>query len=207
MRSRTIDESLLRHEVADLCRLGFLMITFVVLFLAAFTRLVPHSMHGIGLNFTAVGGGLLFFGARRARWQAGVAAAVMALTDVYLTCFVYGLPLHVSDYWITWAWYAGGCLMGAGLLRRITPLRVGLSVLCSATSFFVLSNFAVWLGSGMYPHHVAGFVDCYVAALPFYANDLASTGLTAGVLFGLPVVARHVVAACREASGQQEPLL
>jgi hypothetical protein len=61
------------------------------------------------------------------------------------------------------------------------------AVLVSATSFFVLSNFVVWL-SAMYAHTATGLVACYVAALPFYRNDLISTALVAGMLFGLPAL-------------------
>ncbi len=173
------------------------MSAFFVLILAALSRLLPSIFHGIGLNITAVGGGLLFFGSRRPRWQAAVGAGVMALTDVYLTRVVYGLPFHASEYAVTWAWYVGVCLIGAGVLRRLSALRVVVAVLGSATSFFVISNFVVWLRSGMYAHSAAGIGSCYEAALPFYANDLVSTGLTAGVLFGLPVLAGRMVKALR----------
>ena len=94
------------------------MLAILVLLLAALSRLLPHSMHAVGLNFTAVGAGLLFFGSRRPRWQAVLAAAVMALTDIYLTKAVYGLPFHASAYVMTWAWYAAVCLIGSSLLLR-----------------------------------------------------------------------------------------
>ena len=45
------------------------MIAYIVLVLAALSRLIPHALHGTGMNFTAVGAGLLFFGSRRPRWQ------------------------------------------------------------------------------------------------------------------------------------------
>ena len=183
------------------------MFAFIVLLLAAVSRLLPHALHGVGLNFTAVGGGLLFFGARRPRWQAAIAVAVMAVTDVYLTSSVYGVPFHTQAYLVTWAWYAGVCLLASGLLRQSTAARVALAVFCSATSFFALSNFVVWLGSGLYAHTPAGFTTCYVAALPFYANDLVSTGLTATVLFALPVLAAHFAAAWHHAKDRQQPLL
>jgi hypothetical protein len=61
-------------------------------------------------------------------------------------------------------------------------------VLTSATSFFVLSNFVVWMGT-MYSHSIQGLAMCYVNALPFYRNDLVSTGLVAGVVFGVPALA------------------
>ena len=136
------------------------MLAFAILLLAALSRLLPHAFHAVGVNFTAVGAGLLFFGARRPRWQAALAAAVMALTDVYLTTVDYGLHFQVSHYLITWAWYAAVCLLGSSLLRKVTPLRVLAGVLASSTSFFLLSNFAVWAGSGMYPHTSAGLVSC-----------------------------------------------
>lgn len=182
------------------------MLSYLVLLLAALSRFVPHALHGIGLNFTAVGGGLLFFGARRSRWAALAGGAVMALTDVYLTRVVYGYPFHLSAYAVTWAWYVGVCLLGSAMLRRVNAGRVGLAVLCSATSFFLLSNFMVWLSGGIYGHSFSGLAGCYLAALPFYANDLVSTGLTAAVLFGLPVLAREIVANWREMGQHKQPL-
>ena len=182
------------------------MVAFVVLFLAALSRFFPHALHGVGLNFTAVGGGLLFFGARRPRWQAAFAAGVMALTDVYLTIVVYDYPFHVHDYLITWVWYAGVCLLASSVLQRVSVPRVITAVFCSATSFFLLSNFAVWMDSSRYTHDVAGLGTCYVAAVPFYANDLVSTGLTVAVLFALPHLATRLVALWREAVEQQQPL-
>lgn len=179
---------------------------YLVLLLAALSRLLPHSLGGIGLNFTAVGGGLLFFGARRSRSEAVVGGVVMALTDVYLTYFVYGYPFHLRDYAVTWAWYVGVCLLGGALLRRASVPRAAVAVFCGATSFFLLSNFVVWAGSGMYPHSLAGLAACYGLAVPFYANDLVSTALTTAVLFGLPVVAKQIVAGWRQALEPRQPL-
>ena len=178
------------------------MSAYLVLLLAVLSRVLPHAFHATGVNFTAVGAGLLFFGSRRSRWHALAAMAVMALTDVYLTVFAYNYPFHLCADLVTWAWYAAVCLIGHGLLsHRRSMLRVGAAVLASSTSFFVLSNLAVWAGGGMYAHTAAGLGACYVAAIPFFANDLMSTTLTASVLFGLPVLARMIVSSLREARG------
>jgi len=164
------------------------MIAYLVLLLAVLSRVVPHSW-----NVTAVGGSLLYFGARRSRWQAVIAMLVLAATDFYLTHFVYSYPFHVNAYLITWAWYAGVCLLGHALLsRNASFLRTGAAVFTSATSFFLISNFVVWMGSTLYPHSVAGLAACYTVALPFYGNDLVSTALVAGMLFGVPVLARKL---------------
>jgi hypothetical protein len=178
------------------------MIAYIVLILAALSRLVPHALHGTGMNFTAVGAGLLFFGSRRSRWQAGAAVAILAATDFYLTRFVYGYPFEARGYLVTWAWYAAVCLLASGLLRKATVLRVAAGVVASATSFFLLSNFVVWFGSGMYPHSASGLTACYAAALPFYANDLISTGVLSAALFGLPVLAAKLSEAMHGHSNQ-----
>ena len=177
-----------------------IMLAILVLVLAALSRLLPHLFHNMAFNFTAVGAGLLFFGSRRPRWQTVLAVAVMALMDVFLTTKVYGYAFHVSAYLATWVWYGAVCLLGSTLLRKVTAVRVVAGVLASATSFFLLSNFMVWMGSGslaLYPHTASGLAACYASALPFYGNDLLSTGVFAAAFFGLPVLAARLVETLR----------
>jgi hypothetical protein len=164
------------------------MIAYLVLLLAIVSRVIPHSW-----NITAVGGSLLYFGAKRPRWQTIIAVLALAATDFYLTRFAYSYPFHVRGYLVTWAWYAGVCLLGHGLLsKKVTFLRAGAAVFTSATSFFLISNFAVWIGSTLYAHTFAGLTECYTIALPFYGNDLVSTAFVVGALFGLPALARKL---------------
>ena len=170
------------------------MAAYLVLLVAVLSRLLPHAFHTTSVGFTAVGGGLLFFGARRSRWQTVFAVLALMATDYYLTVFAYGYAFHASHYLVTWAWYAAVCLMGRQLLAgKPSALKVGGAVLASSTSFFILSNFALWAGGTLYPHTVAGLSACYIAAIPFYANDAMSTAITAGVLFGLPALAASIV--------------
>lgn len=169
------------------------MLAYAVLLLAALSRFFPFMMHQhVGLNLTAVGAGLLFFGSQRSRYEAAAAAAIMGFSDFLLTKYVYGFPFAPQHYLVTWAWYAAVVLLASQLLRKVTPLRVAAGVVASATGFFVLSNFAVWVGSRFYPHTLAGLGECYALALPFYRNDLVSTGLFAAVLFALPVLAARL---------------
>jgi hypothetical protein len=50
--------------------------------------------------------------------------------------------------------------------------------------FFVVTNFAVWALSGMYPLTAAGLAACYVAALPFLPQTVIGDLFWAAVLFG-----------------------
>jgi hypothetical protein len=142
-----------------------------------------------------------------ARKTARVVIAVLALmaTDYYLTVYAYQYPFHIRGYLVTWAWYALVCLLGSTLLAKTTVLRVGAGVLASATSFFVLSNFMVWAVGRLYPHTLAALGTCYIAAIPFYRNDLVSTGLVAGALFGLPVLAAKIVETMHAAHDNNMP--
>ena len=183
------------------------MVAYLVLFFAALSRILPHFFHSAGLNFTAVGGGLLYFGARRSRWQTIFAVMALMATDYYLTVYAYNYPFHISSYLVTWAWYAAVCLVGHQMLsQRSTGLRVVGAVAASTTSFFILSNFVVWAGSTMYPHSAAGLAVCYVAAIPFFANDVMSTAITAGALFGLPVLVKSIVTDIHASQNNALPL-
>ena len=190
------------------------MLAYIVLLLAVFSRFLPHLFHATAWNFTAIGGGLLFFGSRmRAsdsspNWLPAArlvsAVAVLAATDYYLTVFVYQYPFRASGYVVTWLWYAAICLLGMGLLQKPTILRVGAGALASSTSFFLISNFMVWAGGTMYPRSLAGLGACYTAGIPFYRNDVVSTAITAGALFGLPVLAAKIVESLN--ATQDQPL-
>jgi hypothetical protein len=128
-------------------------------------------------------------------------------TDYYLTVFAYQYPFHVLDYLVTWAWYAIVCLLGMGILHKPTILRVIAGILATSTSFFVLTDFAFWASSWhMYPRTLAGLEACYIAAIPFYRNDLVSTAITAGALFGLPALATRIAETLHTASGDNLPL-
>jgi len=167
------------------------MSAYLLIILAVLSRVVPHPDW---LNFTAVGGSLLFFGARRPLSQAAIPVALLAATDYYLTVFAYNYPFHVSAYLITWAWYAAVIILGRVLLaKHVSALRVGSGVLIAPTSFFLITNFAAWLAMPtVYPRTLAGLGMSYEAGLPFYRNDLISTALVAGLAFGLPVLARQL---------------
>jgi DMSO reductase anchor subunit len=166
------------------------MPAYLLIVLAVLTRLVPHPDW---LNFTAVGGALLYFGARRS-WREMLAplAALMA-TDYCLTVFSYHYPFQWQSYITTWAWYIMAMALGHILLHaKTTFVRVAAGVVLGPTSFFILSNYAVWAGSDMYPPTLTGLRQCFIAAIPFYRNDLISTAIVAGLAFGVPVMVRRL---------------
>ncbi|HEY2861064.1 MAG TPA: DUF6580 family putative transport protein [Terracidiphilus sp.] len=165
------------------------MPAYLLLLVAVLSRVVPHAGW---FNFTAVGGALLYFGARRP-WRELVGPfAVLMTTDYFLTTFSYHYAFSWQTYVPTWTWYLAAMILGRLLLSSRTTLpRFAAAVVLGPTSFFLLSNFAVWLAGDMYPKTWSGLVACYAAAVPFYRNDLISTTVVAGLAFGIPVLLKR----------------
>lgn len=172
------------------------MSAFFWIIAAVVSRIMPHPWW----SFTAVGAGLLYFGSKQKLRFIWIPVAALAATDYYLTVYTYNYPFHVADYLLTWAWYAAIVVLGTLLLsKKITVLRVGSGAVLASTSFFLISNYAVWVSSAMYPHTLGGLATCYVAGLPFYGNNLCSTLLFSAIAFGLPALGRKM-AECRAAN-------
>ena len=169
------------------------MPAYLLLLVAVLSRLLPHAGW---LNFTAVGGALLYFGARRPWREMLVPLAALIATDYALTVYSYHYAFLWQGYVTTWAWYAMAMALGQILLHaRTTFVRVAAGALLGPTSFFVVSNYAVWVGSVTYPHTLSGLATCFAAAITFYRNDLLSTAIVAGAAFGVPVLVRRMNAA------------
>lgn len=170
------------------------MPAYILLVVAVLSRLlVATGHHAEWYNFTAVGGALLFFGARRS-WREMVAPlAVLMATDYFLTTQIYSYPFAWSSYLPTWMWYVAAMALGQILLKsRTSVVRAGSAALLGPTSFFLISNFAVWIDGGLYPRTMSGLGACYVAGLPFYRNDVASTTIVVAAAFGVPVLVRKM---------------
>lgn len=174
------------------------MPAYLLLVFAILTRVMPH--HG-WLNFTAVGGMLLYFGARRSWREMLAPLAALMVTDYCLTVFSYHYSFVWTSYLPTWTWYLAAMVLGFILLKsKTTWLRFGAAVILGPTSFFLISNFAVWmisshtvpLAGDMYPHTFSGLITCLAAGVPFYRNDLLSTTIVAGLAFGVPVLVRKM---------------
>ncbi len=156
--------------------LAYLFLLFAVAVHARFLPL-PYS-------FAPVTAALLYFGARRPRREMWVPVAALVAVGVYLSRSYYGYPL-TPDLAVTWVWYAAMVAMGGLLARKASALRIGATTLAASVSFFLVSNFAVWVAFAMYPKTAAGLAECYIAGLPFFRNALASDLFFAAVFFGI----------------------
>jgi hypothetical protein len=89
----------------------------------------------------------------------------------------------------------------AGMLIRRWPgpLPVVAAMMSCSLIFFLVTNFAVWAVSGMYPMTWRGVLQCYVAALPFLDKTVLGDLFWTAVLFGGAWLIQHVPALSRRA--------
>lgn len=148
------------------------MLAIGLFVLGIISRLVLHIP-----NFTPVIALALFGGFYLKRQYAILlSVGLMVITDVFL-------GLH-NTVLFTWGSMALIASLGFWARERKGTATVVATSLISAILFFVITNFGVWIVSGMYPHTFAGLTTCYVLAIPFFRNMLLSTVVYSLLFFG-----------------------
>jgi hypothetical protein len=147
--------------------------------LSALGRLVPHAP-----NFTPLGGSCLFAGSKvpgaLAYW---IPLMVMIATDPFNGGYTWNSPVVYACFLIN-VW------VGRRLLSRVSPVRIGAAAFLCSLQFFVITNFAAWAiavanHTGFYSADMAGLLQCYSMALPFWGRTLAGDLLFSAALFGM----------------------
>jgi hypothetical protein len=153
---------------------------FVVVAIAMRVGFIAHPQ-----NFSAMFASLLFFGAKMPRKQAWIPVVLFAGVDL-IQNYRMGYTMS-ADMLVSWAFYAAMVGLGMLIASKTSVARVAGASLLGSVTFFVVSNFAVWIGGSLalYPRTMAGLVECYTMAVPFFRNSAASDMLFAGVFFGV----------------------
>lgn len=156
----------------------------VLILAAAVTRLLPHPV-----NFGPMAAIALFAGANFSSRRLALLVILSAalVSDVLVNTLIYS---HFSlKYFIsagTLSIYACYLLFGAMGMGIKTPSikSVGGRAVLTSLIFFLVTNFMVWMGSGMYSPDFSGLMTSYALALPFYQYSLAGDLIYSTVLFG-----------------------
>lgn len=145
----------------------------LIIFIAAALRLAPHPP-----NFAPIAAMALFGGAYFNRGYAFLVPIVaMLASDLFIGFYS---PVVMGSVYGSFI-LAG--LIGLWLKKRKSPRNVILAAIGSSVLFFLITNFAVWLG-GWYPRSLTGLIECYTLALPFFRNTILGDLFYTGVFFG-----------------------
>ena len=142
-----------------------IVVFFYLVALIAMSRIIPHPP-----NFTPVLAMAVFmpYLTRDLYSVMLVPLSAMVVSDVYL-------GFHNSMFWVYISILLGATLSHYTMTMKKTYVHLGSNALLSATIFFVITNFAVWMSGTMYPLTLEGLMLCYTMAIPFFGNTLAGT--------------------------------
>ena len=123
------------------------------------SRLIPHPA-----NFTTLGAGSLFAGAKLSRpWNYLVPFGVLIFTDLIIG--LHGTMLYVYGS------FAISVYMGEKLLSNKPKTSRLITIgLANSAIFFIITNFGVWASTAMYSKTFAGLIQSYVMGIPFWRN-------------------------------------
>ena len=146
---------------------------YLLIIFGVIARLIPHPW-----NFTPLGA-LGLFGGANCSFRT---ALFIPLIVLFIADSILGFYNPVLMFFVHLG-FLFAPVIGRLFLQKHTPFRLLGAVFTSATIFFVLSNFGVWL-SGGYEFTFAGLIECYTLAIPFYGATLIGDAIYAFILFG-----------------------
>ncbi len=163
------------------------LLALAMIALAAALRIAPHPW-----NFTPIGATALFSGAVLKDRRLAFLFPMLALFagDVFVG-FHKLMPVVYASFLLNVA-------IGLWLRDRRTVARISLATVLGAVQFFIVVDLGVWAFGSTYPHTGEGLLACYVAAIPFLWNMLASDALYGALLFGGYALAERLFPALRE---------
>ena len=135
-----------------------------IILILSFSRLIPHPP-----NVTPV-----------------IAVAIMStyfFKDIYISLAALLISMILADLFI--GFHSNMIFVYAALVliafvsskvnNKIKFNNLIIYGLIGSILFYIVSNFGVWLLSGLYTKNLSGLIECYVMAIPFFVNTLFST--------------------------------
>lgn len=150
--------------------------------LAIFFRLIDHPW-----NFTPLAALALFSGFILPKKYLALPLVAQFASDIFIGTYTWQIML------VIYASYAVMALAAYGLRGRYSFATVLISSLGASILFYLASNAAVWLWSGMYPVNPGGLIASLAAGIPFFRNTMLGDMLFSAVFFGIYELARSMV--------------
>jgi hypothetical protein len=151
----------------------FWILTLMV-FAAAFVRLIPHPP-----NFAPVAAMALFGGAYfTKKW----AAFLVPITAMFVTDLFLGFH---PTMWAVYLSFVLIVMIGMLMIKQKKVTNIFFASVTASVLFFIITNFGVWLSTPYYAKTGTGLIACYTAAIPFFHQTFLSDLFFVAILFGL----------------------
>lgn len=151
-----------------------LLISIILIVLGVSCRLLPHAW-----NFAPIAAIALFAGVYLGRrYAVSLPIIAMLIGDLFIGFYEWPLMLAVYGSYVMIG-LAGTLIKKHKSLETVIAGSLGASIL-----FFLVTNLAVWQFSPWYAKSLAGLLQSYTLALPFFRNTLLGDLFYISVLFG-----------------------
>ena len=137
----------------------------ILILILSFSRIIPHPW-----NFTPVLAVGVFSG--------------FYFRQIYISLFIVIFSMFIGDLYLgfhntmIFTYISLSVAVFIGLfVKKFKLSEIFFSGLASSLSFFIITNFGAWLTLAMYEKNLAGLLNSYALAIPFFHNTLISTFL------------------------------
>ncbi len=162
---------------------NFWVVTLMV-FVAAFVRLLPHPPNFAPIAAMALFGGAYF---NKKSFAFIIPLAALFLSDVVIGIYSYAWMVYLS--------FALIVVLGIVMLKKVSVKNLIFASVTASVSFFAITNFGVWALGTLYPKTPAGLLASYTAAIPFFQYSLLGDLFFVGAMFGVYELVKHKVPA------------
>lgn len=153
---------------------SFIVATILIV-LAAASRLIPHPF-----NFTCLGAMALFSGAniKDKRFAFLLPIIVLFVTDAIIGFHFSMLPVYSCFTLTVW--------IGIQIRNKQNTISIVTGSLISSVVFFLVTNLPFWyIDQQLYPITLAGTLQSYTMAIPFFKNQVLGDLFYCLMLFGI----------------------
>ena len=130
----------------------------------AFIRLIPHAP-----NFTPIIAISIYAGIKI---KNKYLALVIPILSMFLSDLFIGLHSNMLAVYFC---ILLNVFIGFYFSNKFSFTKYMYLSFLGACIIFIITNFSVWMLSKMYPLSIEGLISCYILALPFFHNTLASS--------------------------------
>ena len=144
--------------------LNFKFIPISLILILVVSRLIPHPPNFTPVVTVAIMSGYFF---KDKFFSISVLLISMLLSDLFIGFHKNMIFVYLSLVTIT--------LIFQIYFKKLNHKNLIIYGFLGSLTFFLISNFGVWLIGDLYQKNLNGIIECYYMALPFFKNTIFST--------------------------------
>lgn len=135
-----------------------------LILILVFARVMPHPPNFTPIIAVGIMSGYLF---KNIYLSLTTVLVSMLLADAFIGFYEHMFFVYLSLLLIAFVFYK--------ISKKINYKNLFIFSFFGSVFFFIISNFGLWILGNLYEKNMAGLIECYFMAIPFFKNTLIST--------------------------------